>query len=55
MKMQYFTEQHAGQYRNVLFEGQDKNGMMEGYSDNYIKITTPSRPEWVNEIVEWKI
>jgi threonylcarbamoyladenosine tRNA methylthiotransferase MtaB len=55
MKMQYFTEQHAGQTRKILFEGQDKNGMMEGYTDNYIKITTPHRKEWVNEIVEWKI
>lgn len=55
MKMQYFTEQHAGQIRKVLFEGHDKNGMMEGYTDNYIKITTPHRTEWVNEITEWKI
>ena len=55
MKMQYFTEQHAGQVRRVLFEGQDKNGMIEGFTDNYIKIITPYRPEWVNEIVEWKI
>jgi len=28
---------------------------MEGYSDNYIKISTPFRKEWVNEIVEWEI
>jgi len=55
MKMQYFTEQHAGQNRKVLFEVQDKNGMIEGYTDNYIKITTSYRKEWVNEIVEWKI
>ena len=55
MKMQYFTEQHAGQIRKVLFEHNDKNGMMEGYTDNYIKITTPYRQEWVNEIVEWKM
>ena len=55
MKLQYFTQQHAGQTRKVLFEGQDKSGMIEGYTDNYIKITTSCRPEWVNEIVEWKI
>jgi threonylcarbamoyladenosine tRNA methylthiotransferase MtaB len=55
MKMQYFTQQHAGQTRKVLFEGQDKNGMMEGFTDNYIRITTPFRKEWVNEVVEWKI
>ena len=55
MKMQYFTELHAGQTRKVLFEGHNKNNLMEGYTDNYIKITTPFREEWVNEIVEWKL
>lgn len=53
MKMQYFTQQHHGQKRKVLFEGHENKGMMEGYTDNYIKITTPFRQEWVNEIVEW--
>lgn len=55
MKMQHFTEQHKGQVRKVLFEDSTKNGMMEGYSDNYIRITTPYRKEWANEIVEWTI
>ncbi len=55
MKMQYFTEQHRGQTRPVLFEGHSKTGMMEGYTDNYIRITTPHRTEWANEIVNWKI
>jgi threonylcarbamoyladenosine tRNA methylthiotransferase MtaB len=55
MKMQYFTEQHAGQMRKVLFEGHSKNDMMEGYSDNYIRITAPFKEEWVNEIINWKL
>jgi threonylcarbamoyladenosine tRNA methylthiotransferase MtaB len=55
MKLQYFTQQHLGQTRKVLFEAHDKNGMIEGYTDNYIKITTPYKAEWVNEIVDWKI
>ena len=55
MKLQYFTEQHKGQTRPVLFEHEDRNGMMEGYSDNYIRIQTPFREEWVNRVVEWKI
>jgi threonylcarbamoyladenosine tRNA methylthiotransferase MtaB len=53
MKMQYFTNLHAGQTRKVLFEAFEKNGMMEGYTDNYIRITTPHRKEWGNEIIEW--
>ncbi len=55
MKMQYFIGKHAGQTRKVLFEGHEKNGMMEGYTDNYIRISTPYRQEWANEIVDWKI
>ena len=54
-KLQYFTEQHMGQTRKVLFEIQGKDGMMEGYTDNYIKVTTPFRQEWVNSIVDWDL
>ncbi len=54
-KMQYFTAQHAGDTRKVLFEHADKNGMMEGYSDNYIKITAPHSVEYSNKIVDWVI
>jgi threonylcarbamoyladenosine tRNA methylthiotransferase MtaB len=55
MKMQYFTQQQEGQIRKVLFEGDVKNEMMEGYTDNYIKITTLYKEEWVNEVVDWKV
>lgn len=55
MKMQYFTAAHAGQQRKVLFEGSSKNNMMEGYTDNYIRISTPYRSEWVNQIVDWTV
>ena len=55
LKMQYFTQQHSGQTRSVLFEEADKNGTMEGYTDNYIRITAPYKKEWVNEIVNWRI
>jgi threonylcarbamoyladenosine tRNA methylthiotransferase MtaB len=54
-KMQYFTQQQVGAKRKVLFESASKNGMMEGFTDNYIKIKTPYREEWVNEIVEWTV
>ncbi len=54
-KLQYFTELHTGQTRKVLFEQHNKNGMMEGYTDNYIKVTTPYREEWGNRVVEWDL
>jgi threonylcarbamoyladenosine tRNA methylthiotransferase MtaB len=52
-KMQYFAAKHNGETRAVLFENADKNGMMEGYTDNYIKVETPFRAEWANQIVDW--
>ncbi|MBS1743289.1 MAG: tRNA (N(6)-L-threonylcarbamoyladenosine(37)-C(2))-methylthiotransferase MtaB [Bacteroidetes bacterium] len=55
IKMQAFTEKHIGETRKVLFEKAEKGNMMEGYTDNYIKITAPYKEEWANEIVEWCI
>ena len=54
-KMQYFTNAHIGGTRKVLFETKNKNGMMEGYTDNYIKITAAYNQPWENNIIEWKI
>lgn len=54
-KSRYFEEQCRGQVRPVLFESAEKNGLMEGYSDNYIKVQTPYRQDWVNAIVNWQL
>ena len=54
-KMQQFSNEHNGRQRKVLFEGKNKHGMMEGYSDNYIKISVPYKEEWSNEIIDWKL
>ena len=54
-KLQQFTIEHEGETRKILFEGRNKNGMMDGYTDNYIKITIPYKEEWSNEIIDWKI
>lgn len=55
MKLQYFTAAHTGETRKVLFESFEKNGMMEGYTDNYLRISTPFRKEWANQIVPWTL
>ena len=52
--MQGFYRTTTGETRKVLFEGQNKNGMMEGYTDNYIKITYAYKEEWDNNIIDWK-
>lgn len=54
-KMLAFSNQYIGETRTVLFESANRSGMLEGYTDNYIKITAPANPEWENNIVEWTI
>ena len=54
-KQQFFNEQHLGETRKVLFESLGKDGMMEGYTDNYIKVTTPFRQEWHNQLIDWEL
>lgn len=50
-KMLHFSQQHLGDKRPVLFEQQKKEGMMSGYSDNYIKQIRPFDAEKVNSII----
>lgn len=54
-KMQQFIAAHKDETRKVLFESKNKDRMMEGYTDNYIKISAPYKEEWTNEIIDWKI
>ena len=54
-KMLAFSNQYIGETRTVLFESANRSGILEGYTDNYIKITAPANPEWENNIVEWTI
>lgn len=54
-KMQYFSNLHTGQHRPVLFEHAEKNGMMEGYTDNYIRVQAPFNDTLVNAVTMWRI
>ena len=55
MMLQQFTAHNHGHRRKFLFESHDKIGLMEGYTDNYIRIQTPFRQEWANQIVDWTV
>jgi threonylcarbamoyladenosine tRNA methylthiotransferase MtaB len=46
-----FYQAFSGQERSVLFESQDENGKMSGFTDNYIRVEIPYAPELVNRIV----
>ncbi len=49
-KRRYFYEQHEGDARNVLWEAENDNDTMFGFTDNYIKVKTTYDPMLVNEI-----
>ena len=54
-KKRYFYEQHLGQTYNVLFEEDIENGMMHGFTENYIRIAAKYDPILVNEVKEVKL
>jgi threonylcarbamoyladenosine tRNA methylthiotransferase MtaB len=41
----------AHQEKSVLFESEDDNGKMSGFTDNYIRVEIPYSPELVNTII----
>jgi threonylcarbamoyladenosine tRNA methylthiotransferase MtaB len=54
-KMQYFTEQHLNTKRKVLFEKAGNSGMMEGYTDNYLKVAVPFNESYTNAVIDWEL
>ena len=47
-----FLKANAGVREKVLFESTDRNGMMEGYTGNYIRVSRPYDAELIGKIVE---
>lgn len=47
-----FTKEHEGMEVNVLFESTDRKGMMEGYSENYIRVSVPFDKEKIGKVVK---
>ena len=47
-----FMEANKGVSEQVLFESTDKNGMMEGYTGNYIRICRPYDPDLIGKIID---
>jgi len=54
-KQQAFYRANMGQKHVVLFEHEEKQGKMYGYTDNYIKVEVDYDPLLVNELVEVEI
>ena len=49
-KRRAFYESQIGSTRKVLFESENKEGYIHGFTENYIKVKTPWNPELVNTL-----
>lgn len=50
-----FSERFLGQTREVLFESTNHNGIMYGYTDNYLRVAAPFDASKVNTICPVKL
>lgn len=50
-KRRAFYQSQLGKQVKVLFEGSHNNGIMEGFTPNYVKVQAAFDPIWVNEEV----
>ncbi|MBO4656003.1 MAG: tRNA (N(6)-L-threonylcarbamoyladenosine(37)-C(2))-methylthiotransferase MtaB [Bacteroidales bacterium] len=49
-KKRFFYHEHVGETRPVLWESEEVDGKMFGFTDNYIKVAAPYQAGWVNTI-----
>jgi threonylcarbamoyladenosine tRNA methylthiotransferase MtaB len=54
-KRRAFYESQLGTTRTVLFEAENKEGYIHGFTENYVKVKTPWNPELVNTLHEIKL
>ena len=51
-KRRAFYESQLGKTKTVLFEGENKEGYIHGFTENYVKVKTPWNPGLVNTLHE---
>ena len=49
-KRRFFYQQHLAEIRPVLFEAENENGFMYGFTDNYIKVRMKYDSDLINEV-----
>ena len=54
-KKQAFYQTQIGKTKKVLFEQEENEGFLYGFTENYVKVKTPFTPELINQIVEIEI
>ncbi len=54
-KLRGFYENHIGTSQKVLLEGENKDGFLHGFTDNYIKVKVPYNKELINQVLDVKL
>ncbi|MVX34988.1 tRNA (N(6)-L-threonylcarbamoyladenosine(37)-C(2))-methylthiotransferase MtaB [Myroides sp. LoEW2-1] len=54
-KRRAFYESQLGKEKTVLFESENKEGYIHGFTENYVKVKTPWNPELVNTLHQIKL
>lgn len=54
-KRRAFYESQLGSFKTVLFEGENKEGYIHGFTENYVKVKAPWTPELVNTLHQVKL
>lgn len=54
-KNKKFLEKNIGKTQNVLFESKKKNDKIFGFTENYIRVSAPLKPELINKIIPVKL
>lgn len=54
-KRRAFYESQIGTHRTVLFEGENKEGYIQGFTENYVKVRTPWDPSLVNTLCDIRL
>ena len=49
-KRRAFYESQIDTHHTVLFEGENKEGYIHGFTENYVKVKTPWNPALVNTL-----
>ena len=49
-KRRVYYENQLDSTRTVLFEGENKEGYIHGFTENYVKVKTPWNPSLVNTL-----
>ncbi|MEM1357363.1 MAG: tRNA (N(6)-L-threonylcarbamoyladenosine(37)-C(2))-methylthiotransferase MtaB [Bacteroidota bacterium] len=54
-KRRFHYECHLGEVRPVLLEKSKEEGILHGFTDNYVKVSFPAEESWVNHLVPMRL